>query len=159
MNYEKDIIIDESALDLEWLNQPSLFMKYAKNAAKAQMELDHAKQSLDIAKAEADKEIRENPEKFDLVKATEVAIANTILIHPQYKEAYDAYLEAKYECEMARSAVTAFDQRKNALEYLVKLLGQNYFAGPALPRNISKLKEQRQQQTDAGIAQKMKRNK
>src|SRR5271157_3525172 len=155
MNYEKDIIIDESSLDLEWLNQPALFMKYAKHAANAQMELDHAKQTLDIAKAEADKEIRNNPDKFELAKATDTAVANAILIHPAYKEAYDAYLEAKYECEMARSAVTAFDQRKNALEYLVKLLGQNYFAGPALPRDITELKEQRQKKTDAGIAQKL----
>ena len=34
MNYEKEILIDESALDVEWLEQPRLMMRYTRHAAE-----------------------------------------------------------------------------------------------------------------------------
>ena len=35
MNYEQDIRIDETSLDVEWLDQPSLMMTYARHSAKS----------------------------------------------------------------------------------------------------------------------------
>jgi hypothetical protein len=48
-------------LEIEVLNQASLFMKYAKHSAQMKMEVDYAKQSLDIVKAELDQGIRKTP--------------------------------------------------------------------------------------------------
>ena len=159
MNYETDIEIDESALDIEWLNQPALFMKYARNAARMRQELDRKKQELDIAKAEADKKIRMKPEKFGLEKITEAAVANAILTEQGYKDAYEVYLDAKYESDMASGAVAAFEQRKNALENMVKLNGQSYFAGPRVPRNLTDERAKKQQAVDNKVASRMSRNK
>ena len=80
MNYEKDITIDPEALDVEFLRQASLMLKYCQHSARMRMEVDKAKQDLDIAKAEADKKIRDDPESYGINKVTETAIANAVLI-------------------------------------------------------------------------------
>jgi hypothetical protein len=159
INYEKDVSIDGEALDQEWLNQASLMMKYCRISAQAQMELDSAKEMLDVVKAGLDKAIRENPEKYDIAKVTEVVIANTIIVQGSYTEAYGRYLQVKYEADMAKSAVRAIEQRKDALENLVRLYGQQYFAGPKMPLNISREWESIEKETrvNSGIAQRIRR--
>ena len=159
MNYEKDIRIDETALDVEWLEQPKLFMKYAKHSARMAQELEREKEKLDLVRAGLDKEIRTDPEKFGIAKITETAVSNTIISHPEYKEANESYLEMKYEYDIARSAVNAMNMRKEALENLVRLHGMQYFAGPKIPRDLSQEKarrEEQQKQIDGGVASKMK---
>lgn len=151
MNYEDDIGIDENSLDIEWLEQASLFMKYARNLADARRDLDEEKQSLDICKADIDKSIRENPENFGITKITEGAIQSAILTNDDYKKAYQKYLDIKYESDMASNAVQAFNQRKEALENLVKLHGQQYFAGPSVPRNIHEERIAKQKHTDKKV--------
>lgn len=167
LDYEQDIIIDDSALDLEWLDQPALFLKYSRNLAQCNQRLDEYKQNLDIVKAEADSNIRKNPDKYKIDKITEAVVTNLILQDEDYQEAYKAYLNAKYEVDIATGAVRAFDQRKSALENLVKLHGQSYFAGPKLPRDLSAErskknadKEEREEKTKSVHAKmKMRRNK
>jgi hypothetical protein len=146
LNYEADIRIDEDMLDAEWLEQAALFMKYANNYADAQRDFDDVKQKLDILKAELDIEIRKNPKDYDIEKVTEGSIQSAILITPSYQAMYDALLEAKYENDMAKNAVQAFNMRKDALENLVKLHGQSYFAGPKVPHNLTEMRFKRNQQ-------------
>lgn len=145
MNYEKDLFIDESALDVEWLEQPSLMMKYGRLEANLEFEMGRAKEVADAVKAHLDFEIRSEPEKFGLegIKITEAVITNTIIHQETYKQAYLAFLEAKKEYDYCRVAVRAVIQRKEALENLVKLHGQMYFAGPKMPRDLNKEREDR----------------
>ena len=157
INYEKDIEIDENSLDIEWLDQPKKMLKYAKHAAQMRRELDISKQNLDIAKSEADKKIRNNPEKYKIEKVTENTVAAAIIIESGYKTAYEEYLEAKYESEMASNALTAFEQRKSALENLVKLHGQQYFSGPSVPRDLQWEREEKQKAVNQKLG-KVKRN-
>lgn len=150
MNYEKDLQIDGQALDLEFLNQASLMMKYAKHSANKRKELEEAKQALDIAKAETDKKIRDKPSTFlSEGKVTETAVSNAILNHIDYQAAYTTYLEAKFEADMAQGAVNAFEHRKSALENLVRLYGQQYFAGPNMPLEINRDWVQKQAKEEA----------
>jgi hypothetical protein len=138
MNYEQDIRIDDSALDIEWCEQPALFWKYAKYAAQCRKDVDFAKQKLDVTKAELDNDIRENPAKYGLEKVTDKAIEAVIVTCEDYKVAYKAFLDAKFESDMSSSAVSAMNQKKEALENLVRLHGQSYFAGPKIPRDLRK---------------------
>lgn len=138
MNYEKDVAIDGEALDQEWLRQPSIMMEYCKHSAKCQMELDASKEMLDVVKAGLDKAIRENPERYDINKVTETVIMNTVIVQEAYTEAYGEYLKVKYEADIAKAAVRAIEQRKDALENLVRLYGQQYFAGPKMPLEINR---------------------
>lgn len=161
MNYEKDIIIDETALDIEWLNQPRLFMKYAKNAAQARATLDQAKEALDVVKSEVDNDVRKDPEKFNVSKVTEAAIQGAIVLDKRYTAANKDYLEAKYEADIAQSAVQAMNQRKDALENMVKLFGMKYFAGPEMPRDLPhELKQKEiQERANIDVARKLQRNR
>mgnify|MGYP006921285780 CR=1 FL=1 len=157
MNYEQDIRIDENALDIEWLDQPQLMIKYAIHAAKAKLERDRKSVELDLVKADLDRRIRTKPEKFGIAKITEAAVTNTILGHSEYKEIQDEYMQLKYEADIAQAAVNAFDARKTALENMVKLHGQQYFAGPRVPRELSREREIRQSKVDSNIASKLQR--
>jgi hypothetical protein len=162
MDYEIDIKIDPDNLDVEWLNQPALFLKYSRHLAQMRKELDESRQDLDIKKAEVDRKIRENPEAYGIEgKVTEGAIQSAILTEDEYQEAQKDYLEVKYEMDMAQGAVNAFNQRKEALENLVKLHGMNYFAGPQMPRDLSfeAKKFSDQKEANRGIKSGLTRNK
>lgn len=143
MNYEKDMFIDDSALDVEWLEQPSLMFKYSTYEAEKEREKDLAKEALDLVKADLDRNIRENPDKYGIAKVTETVILNTIITQDEYKEAYHKFLDIQYEYNIAKVAVRAVAQRKDALENLVRLHGQQYFAGPRVPRNLKEEVEKR----------------
>ena len=137
MKYERDVSIDPEALDTEWLKQAELMRKYASHAALAKKEMDEAKERLEVGKARIEMSIRKAPEEFGLSKATEGAIQSTILLQPEYQELFREYTEAKYENDIAIAAVRAIDQKKTALENLVKLLAASYFAGPKTPRDLT----------------------
>lgn len=160
MNYENDVTIEESALDLEWLQQPKLMMNYAQLAAEAAKEYEIAKEKIAITKAELDKSIRTNPENYGISKITETVIENTIILQDSYKECSSNLIQCKYQFEIARAAVTAIDQKKTALENLVKLHGQQYFAGPKVPRDLSaefKKKKEQSEKTNVNIKSKLNR--
>jgi len=136
LNYEQDVKIDPEALDVEWVGQPELMKKYALHAAAAKKELDEAKEELEVGKARIEMDIRKNPALYELEKITEGAIQSTLLLQKEYQKLSQAYTDAKYEYEVAVAVVRAIDQRKTALENLVKLLAASYFAGPQAPRDL-----------------------
>ncbi len=122
--------IDQNRLDEEWVNQPTLFFKYAKKLAEAKQDLDDAKNHLNVTHAEISKDIRETPEDFDLAKVTEKAIESLIPLEEQYVKAQVCLTKAKYKVDIYQAAVTALEHRKSALQNLVSLHGQNYFSTP-----------------------------
>jgi hypothetical protein len=162
LNYEEDIRIDPDSLDIEWLEQPTLLLRYAKNLANTRKILDEAKETLDITRAKADKDIRNNPDNYKIDKVTEGSVSAAILLHKEFKEANKEFLEAKYNVEMAQAALNAVNQRKDALENLVRLHGMQYFAGPKMPRNISdewNKRKKDQQDSNEIVKNKMRRAK
>ncbi len=161
MNYEKDMNSDPSQLDIEWLEQSRLTMKYTKHQAQKQKEEDEAKEALALADAELDKEIRDDPEGFGISKVTDTVIKNTILLQKFHKESCKDYIESKFENNIAKGAVKSIDSKKTTLENLVKLNGQQYFAGPRSPRDISQEWEKHEQQkkVDTGVGKQLRRDR
>ncbi len=157
MNYERDMEIDPNALDVEWMEQPRLMVRYAQHSAEAKKQADLAKENLDIIEAELDKEIRSNPDAFGLGKPTEASIRATILLQKRYQEAHQELINAQYEQEMAKNACIAVSARKDALENLVRLFALQYFAGPSLPRDLNKKWEDRMKQQSADSRVKLRR--
>lgn len=159
MDYEKDVFIDESALDIEWLEQPVLMLRYTKYVAKLKKRLAKQEVLLGLVRADLDKTIRKDPDSFGLAKITNEGIFQVIQRQDEYKDAASIVIDLKYEAEVARGAVAAIEQRKAALENLVKLFGQQYFAGPSVPRDLSREWEQREKQkkADSKVAKRMKR--
>lgn len=165
LDYQRDISIDESQLDIECLEQASLMMKYGRNEADAEEEYELKKQELDLVRAELDLQIRENPAKFEIssdVKLTEAVVSGTLIKQRRYKTVFQEYLDAKHELKVATNAVRAFQGRKNMLEALVDLYIGNYFSCPSAPRNIvqeRKKKMERQQEIDNGISSNLRKRR
>ena len=153
LNYANDVSIDESALDVEWLRQPTLVRLYNQEVAERKRQLARLSEELGVLKAELTRKININPEKYGLAKATVDTVNSTIVIQEEYQDLRNQIIESEYELEMAIGGSRAMDHKKTALENLVKLFGQNYFAGPALPRDISKewLEKEEKRQSNSKI--------
>lgn len=140
LNYEKDRHIDESALDVEWLNQPNLMFLYSAALAEAESELDGFQEELSLLKADIDKEIRESPKNFDIdinkIKLTETLISNTVNKQEEVQELNKKILDAKYEVKVLKGGVESMQHRKFALQGMVELFSRQYYAGPKVPRNL-----------------------
>lgn len=151
MNFENDVKIEQDALDVECLQQPHLMLRYARVVADAERTLSEAKRNLDLQRAQLDTNIRTTPEDYGIAKITESAINAVIIQSPEYKEAEETVFQAQYELKIARGAVDAIQQKKDMLEALIRLHGQQYFAGPKVPRDLDFEWRQKQSQESADI--------
>jgi len=126
--------IDPMRLDEEWLEQPKLYFVWAEKAATARQELDNAKTGIDIARAQADRRIRKDPEKYGLKESpTESSISAKVQLDAAVQEANTAYSDARLAADVAQAAVTALEHRKRALTMLVELHQSSYFSEPRAP--------------------------
>lgn len=157
MNYEQDMHIDESALDMELLEQSSLMARYSRLLAEAGRDKDLAKEALDLKRAEIDLDIRDHPDAYKLTKLTETAITNCILTESDFQDCQKQYNDKNFEVNVLKGIVSAIEHRKSALENLVKLYGQNYFAGPAVPHDLTELREQRSSEVGHRVGKSLKR--
>lgn len=123
--------IDENALDEAWLQQASLMHQYSVKLANARLELDDAKNALELARAKVAKKVRRNPKAFGCDgRLTESFVTDAVLLNSEFIEAQERVGEAKHTVDIVNAAVTALDHKRKALESLVYLHGQNYFAEP-----------------------------
>jgi len=149
LDYGRDLPIDLNALDLEWLKQPVLFMKYSEACVEAEKVAKKAEEDVKITRSELIKKISRKAAKEGSKTPTGQAIEAAYRTDPEYIEAKEAFIEAEAEAALLKSAVFAFQQRKSALENFVILHGQQYFAGPKVPRIIDQeaVKEVRRELT------------
>ena len=179
LDFEKDLRIDEDALDIEFLDQPNLYFKYSKEQARAKAELEDAKTHCDIALANLSSDIRSYPDEYGVVKVTKDSVedvANRALgdeeqvkkicdrkkheygagLIDKYRRAHSALRQTQHDYDLVNAAVRAIEQRKSSLENLVKLMLGNYFSAPLEPRNLSdEVRKSRQaEEVDTRIAMK-----
>lgn len=159
MNYEQDMYIDEDALDIEALEQPQLMIRYSTQLSEAKRERDIAKEAVEYTSSQIEKSIRDDPEKFALEKITESAIRGAIVRESRYQDVLKEYHEAKYQADLLQGVVSAIEQRKNMIEALIKLHGQQYFAGPRIPHDLTDLRKQKQKEIKEKIGKKLTRKK
>ncbi len=133
---EKDKQIDPNKLDLECVKQAERFLFYAQKAVQANAETFDAKRRMETTQARLELECRKTPENFGLVKVTESAIDAAVKCASRFIDAQDEYRDA-YEIEkMLGIAVSVMEMKKRMLENLITLHGQQYFAGPSVPRDL-----------------------
>jgi len=143
-DYEKDLAIDMNNLHKEWERQPHIFMLYAEAAADAKLRVDKLREEVEVIKAEIATDIRSSPESYGFTRVTESQVKELVLQDGRYAKAMERYLRAKHEYEILAAAVKAFDQRKSALENLVRLYGQQYFSTPVVPDSEPFAQERRE---------------
>jgi hypothetical protein len=129
----EDASVDMNRLDEEWAKQATLYHKWARRYANARLAYDTAEDRLEVAKAEADRDIRAMPSNFGLTKITEERVKNTVVIHPDYQRAAEALRKARHTMNAVKAKVDSLDHKKYTLQDLVKLRLADYFAEPQPP--------------------------
>lgn len=157
MSYEADLKIEHDALDIEWLKRPEVAMKYNRLSAEADREVRRLKERLEVIESELVLEM--SSQGKDGKKPTAQIISAQVKTHPRYKKLFRLLNEAQYEADILKGAVFAFQQRKSALENLVILHGQNYFAGPSVPRDLSteKIESMRKERANNKVRERLNR--
>ncbi len=160
-DFDEDVKIDETALDVEWLNQAALARRYGKHVAFLRRQVWNAEEKKKTIRSELILEVNEDPEGLIGKKKPNAADIEAYYRNsPRYKEAIVQMHAAREELELAEvaKAEIAFT-RKKALEHLVILHGQMYFAGPNVPRDLSHeaAKFRANQEANAAVSKSMRR--
>jgi len=162
-NFEEDIKIEESALDVEWLSHGTLAIRYCRHAAKMRKIARLAEERVKVVTAELVRKANDFPEECTgKVKPNLQDIESFYRTHPDHEQAKKEMIDAQYEADYAEMAQKEISYgRKSALENLVVLHGAQYFAGPSMPRDLSKEWQKKQQQvkSNSAVSSSLRRTK
>jgi hypothetical protein len=153
LDYSQDSKIDINALDIEFINLPKIEQLYIKQVAECKKEHIQAIEAQKLAEEEVKKkrsqlilDAHDNTNKiFKKAKVTGPEVEAYYRMHPDYIEVKEAFINASSEVLETEAALQTAVSMKDlihftktkALEQLVALHGQGYFAGPKVPRNIN----------------------
>jgi hypothetical protein len=157
LDYIKDMDIDETALDVELLEQAELERKYLTALEDLRRSLEKEEENFELVESELILEANklDDEDVFNKKKATQNDIHAWCVTQERYKEAKIKLNEIKSDYEYLKIAVNrVVYTRKSVLELLVKLSGQMYFSGPSTPRDISNERNKRKQ-TMSSISKKL----
>ena len=163
MNYEEDIKINDQALDLEWLDQPALAIKYGIELVRLRKKVAVLEEKVKVIRSELINKAWEKPEKYlKQPKGSVQTVEAFYRSHKKHKKVKQELIEAQGELDFAEIAKNEISfTRKSALENLVKLFASDYFAGPNVPRDLSKIREDRKKSSEDAMKKikKVKRSK
>lgn len=164
LNYKEDVKIDPTALELEWLDQAELAIKYGKEWSIIKKKVALLDEELKVLRSKLIREVHENPDEClgKGIKPTLLTVEAYYRTHKKHRKLKQQLIEAQEELDLVEIAKNEICfTRKNALENEVKLFVANYFAGPNVPRNLEEVRKNRdQQRAESNNKQvKVKRNK
>jgi len=154
--FEKDLKIDPNQLDVEAGMQGEIFFKWAEASVEALREKDLSKLTLGVKIAELSQRARLDPDSFGITRVTEGGINAAVQVHPEMIEAQENYIEVSKNAGLLKEATNAMEQRKRMLEILVTLHGQQYFAGPSVPRNLGDAWKEAQANRETNVQEKQR---
>ena len=134
--FRNDKEIDPTQLDVECVRQADRTFHWAQASILASAEEDRAKLDLEILESKLEMDCRDNPLDYGLVRITEGGIKAAIRIHDKRVAAFKHWIEAKRQSRILTAAVSAMETKKRMLQGLITLHGQQYFAGPSVPRDL-----------------------
>ena len=131
MGYKDDVTIDINNLDMELLRQASLYQFWGRRESAALYEKDQVEETLSKCKARIELDIRKDPKKYGYEsKLTEGAVSCLLVAQSEVEEATKASLKSRYKARVLGIAVKSFEHKKKALEKLVDLYINGYWATP-----------------------------
>jgi len=158
-NYTEDIKINPDNLEELWIEQGSLFLKYAVAHADALHEKDNAKTALDYEYSKMYLDTKKNWEKYFDSKPTEPAIKEHITAHPDYRKKEKYFINTAHRVNVMLAAKIAFEHRKKALENLVSLRITGFYSEPRRKQAEIQQEKQSRSKTAHAAQQKMLKRK
>lgn len=116
---QHDLAFGELTVNAAMIKQASLYAFYATQAARADRRMMRAKQAMEIKRSEIASKVRTQAADEN-EKVTEAAVADAVNAHPQYHEAYNLYVDARFEADLAKQVCEAFRQRKDMIINVAK---------------------------------------
>jgi len=159
MDYEKDVEIDCEALDVEWLEQASLAGRWGKYLSQLRHRVKKLAEKKKTIRSELICKANDNPdETTGKAKPNAADLESYYRTQDKYKNAVEELHDGEEELEYAElcNKEIAFTRRK-ALENLVILHGQMFFAGPKVPRNLTEERQARRAQSNRIVGMKRKK--
>ena len=102
INYEEDMTIDSSALDVEWLGQASLALRYGKHFVQLGLQVAKLQERKKTLRSELIQEVNRDPEKCcNKAKPNASDIEAYYRVHPDYQTLIEELLQAEYELQYA----------------------------------------------------------
>lgn len=124
------IEIDMHDLARGWAEHSGRYFKLSLRLATARNDCSEAKINQDLCQAQMMDKIGSNPTKYSLTKTTDAAIKAAVVASKEYQAATERVNETKFAQDILQGGLDAMDHRKRALENIVTLRGQAYFADP-----------------------------
>lgn len=139
VDYQKAVAIDPDKLDEEIFSQPGLYMKFSEIYSEAERKRETLKNKLGILEADLDFKIRSKPEIFglkSLKSVTESLVKNTIQRQEEIQTLNERIIQANYDLNIVKAAITSLEHKKKMLEKAVDLYNGQYFSPIKAPHTI-----------------------
>jgi DNA replicative helicase MCM subunit Mcm2 (Cdc46/Mcm family) len=138
-DFQKDILLDRTALDEEAEINPAMLQCYSEKLAEAKTERDRLDNQLKFIMAETELAIRKaNPKEYGLDKYTEAIISSLVEVDGAVVKCKGVLVEAKKELYTYESAVDALHDKSNQIKNLTSLWCGGYFSQPNQPSMANK---------------------
>jgi hypothetical protein len=154
---KQDRAIDPHQLDVECVRQADIFYNWASLAIDAKFKADEIEEAADTLEAKLQLAVRTNPEDFNIKNVTETAVKCVVATQPELITARTAGRKARHEQMLLDRAVAALEQKKRMLEVLITLHGQQYFAGPSVPRDLIAAWEEHQHRQEEACGERQRK--
>lgn len=128
MDIRKVLKPDKFNLDTEWEDQPLLIYDYGMELRDTRERAEALKRKAARLKAKIFMEMKEDPERFDLPKATDACVTAAVEWDSRYLAAQKEADEANSEYEEKKLIMEALRARRSSLEFLTQLFLAQYFA-------------------------------
>jgi hypothetical protein len=158
LNYKEDVKIDPTSLELEWLDQAELAVKYGKAWSELRKKVALLDEEIKVVRSRLIRKAWENPQEcLGQSKGSIQTVEAYYRTHKKHMKLKQQFIEAQEELDLVEVAKNeiAFT-RKSALENLVKLYASDYFAGPNVPRNLDEVRRTRDQQRADAVKSQVK---
>jgi len=162
LNYKEDVKVNDQALDLELLDQAELAVKYGKEWVIARKKVALLEEKEKIIRSKLIRKAWKDPNSYlNQPKATAQTVEAFYRDHKKHKKIKQEKIEAQEELDLIEVAKNEIVfTKKFILENMVKLYLGDYFAGPNVPHDLSKLRNKDKDRQDAVDKQiKVKRKK
>lgn len=122
--------IDQFELERECCQQPIVYDEVGEWVASIKAKSKIAKEHVSFVESDLTLRIRKNPEDFGLkkdAKPTVDAVTASIKVSPEYRQAFEDYVEADKLANEAATLLESVGQRKSSVRDLVRLYIAHYY--------------------------------
>lgn len=130
--FEKDVSIDRTKLDLENAKQPLISAKYLKKYIAAVNRKMRAQTTFNKQKAIMAGEIRKNPGEYGIDRLSETAVQLALSTHYLYHSSEEDYIKAITNFEEFEKKMGIVRERAFILRNLSTLIDSSYFTSTSM---------------------------